>query len=245
MHTQDLHTIDEYVLGRLDREALKAFEAQLVHDTTLAGQVEERRLLAKHVEAYGELRLKQRIRVAMGEEVRPTPAYTLKTWHWVLVALLLGLLSLVIWRLTMTEKPEQLYATYYEPYALSFGRRGDELDKQLVAAGQLYNDGQHEKALPIFETVLSEQQEKQDGLILAIGICYLELRKPEKANESFSKILNNMSSPYKNQAEWYQALSSLQSGDVVTCKERLREIVKTPNPTYAKKASELLSKLGD
>jgi tetratricopeptide (TPR) repeat protein len=247
MHLEDIHTIDEYLLGRIEGNDKLAFEALLKRDNEFAKLVAERRLLLQQVEAYGELRLREKIQKATATSEQHARRSSFKFLKFVLACLLAAILGIAIWQLvkkTPPPPPQELFATYYEPYQLSFSNRGNTLELQLVEAGQHYKSGNYEQALPIFENVLAAQNEKQDGLILAIGICQLELDQLDNAGQTFQKILLNSSSPYKSQAEWYLALASLKKGDIAATKEILNGIIRN-NTKYSTKATELVSRLGE
>lgn len=245
MNQLDTYYIDEYLLGRLKGEELESFEQKMNQEPDMKAIVDERKALLVNLEAYGEMQLKARIN-RLTESSEMTKAGP-KIWLWVIGLIVLGALLFAIWQYTASKQspPDQLYAAYFEPYPLNFGSRGDDFDKQLAEAGSQYQAGNYSKALPIFEAVVGQQAEPQDGTLLAMGVSYLALGQSSKASEVFQQINNNQNSPYKTQALWYMALSNLQMNNTEACKKQLQLLLQNTQPKskYFEMATELLSKL--
>jgi|GEM_PF-2216504 len=244
MISPDLHTIDEFILGHLEGEALASFERQLATDSALAEEVQQRKKVVAVVDAIGDLQMRERVRkIHQAAVQQPGNMGKKKAWKWVIAAILILLALFITWFfLRPKETPEKLYALYYQSYPLSFGARNLESDQQLAKAGNSYKAGNFSEALPVFEQLLSTNP-NDSKLRLAAGICRLELGQYDGALAHFQQLIDANDPLYKQQALWYSALAYLQKSDLVKSKSTLEEIVKDKEGQFYEKAAALLSDL--
>lgn len=85
------------------------------------------------------------------------------------------------------------------------------------------------------------QQQFPDDLNAAFysGLCYFNLGKTRQAISSFDKAMSNSFTTFREESEWYKALSLLEDGQRGKGKELLKKIEKD-NGFYAKSAREKL-----
>jgi tetratricopeptide (TPR) repeat protein len=246
MNSTDQHTIDEYLLNRLDGEELKAFEQLLSQDESLMKEVTEHKQLLSAMEMVGDLQMKARVKrihlAEIGRSEKP-PANT-NTRKWIFAFVLLLIASLAIWWVMRpkAQTPPQLYAQYYQPYDLNFGTRNTDASQALAEAGGLYKSGKYAEALPLFEQALTANSADSKAR-LALGICQLELGQYDQALAQFNALMDANDPLFGEQATWYAAMTKLQQEDIVGCKALLEGILSNQEGQYQEKAKELSNKL--
>ncbi|MBK8562955.1 MAG: tetratricopeptide repeat protein [Saprospiraceae bacterium] len=246
MNSSDQHTIDEYLLNRLDGEELKAFEQLLAQDESLMNEVIERRQLLSAMEMVGDLQMKERVkRIHLTEIGRiEKPPVTTNPRKWIFAFVLLLIASLAIWWVMRpkAQTPPQLYAQYYQPYDLNFGTRNMDANQALAEAGGLYKSGKYAEALALFEQALTANPADSKAR-LALGICQLELGQYDQALAQFNALMDANDPLFGEQAIWYAAMTKLQQEDIVGCKALLEGILSNQEGQYQEKAKELSNKL--
>jgi tetratricopeptide (TPR) repeat protein len=246
MNSPDLHTIDDYLLNRLEGAELEAFEKQLTQDQALADEVAQHRKLMAAVDVLGDLSMKERVRkIHYTEMNRPDPTQTPnKTRKWAIVTVLVLLTAFGLWTMLRPKQqaPAQLYAAYYEPYNLNFGSRSTESEQILAEAGGLYKSSNFAQALPLFEQALSTDPADSKAR-LALGICQLELGQYDQALAQFNGLMDANDPLFGEQAQWYAALTKLRQGDIAGCKALLEGVVSNKDSQFYEKAKELLNSI--
>jgi tetratricopeptide (TPR) repeat protein len=249
MNSSDQHTIDEYLLNRLDGEELKAFEQLLAQDESLMKEVIERRQLLSAMEIVGDLQMKERVKrihlAEIGRSDKPPANTNKRKWAFALVLLLIA--SLAIWWVMRpkAQTPPQLYAQYYQPYDLNFGTRNTDASQALAEAGGLYKSGKYAEALPLFEQALTANPADSKAR-LALGICQLELGQYDQALAQFNALMDANDPLFGEQAIWYAAMVRLQQGNVAETKALLEKLVaESPESALSGDAKHLLNELND
>lgn len=245
MSSPDLHTIDEYLLNRLQGAELETFEKQLAQNPSLADEVAQHRQLMAAVDALGDLSMKERVRkihqLEMGRAKSPKPN---STWKWAIAIGIILIAAASLW-LVLRPKPQtpaQLYANYYEPYALSFGTRSTESEQLLAEAGRLYKSGNFAEARPIFEQALATNSTDTKAR-LALGICQMELGQYDQALTQFNGLIAANDPLFGEQAIWYAAMVKLKQGDAASCKALLEGIISNKGNQFYEKANELMGSI--
>lgn len=243
MNSTDQHTIDEYLLNRLEGKDLQAFEQLLAQDESLMKEVIERRQLLSAMDMVGDLQMKERVRrihlAEMGRGDRKPVNTNTRKWLFALVLVLIASLA-AWWALRpKPQTPAQLYAQYYQPYDLNFGTRSTDASQALAEAGGLYKSGKYAEALPVFEQALVASPNDSKAR-LALGICQLELGQYDQALLQFNALLDANDPLFGEQARWYAALAKLGKGDVAGCKALLEGFLSDRESQFHQKASELM-----
>jgi len=112
----------------------------------------------------------------------------------------------------------------------------------ITKAGSLYQQGEYGEALPLLEQ-LKTTQKGDDRTTLALGVCYLEKGEYEKTISVLESAVLKKRFLYKDQAQWYTALSYLQLDKVEESKSILLTVAKNPNAFFKEKAEQLLTHL--
>ncbi len=162
---------------------------------------------------------------------------------WLAVAALLILLISIGFYFLFPAKPsaEKLYAEYAKHDLLNIEQRGNTADPLATEAAGKFNNKEFIEALPLLQQYL--QQHPDDIQVkFSIGICYLETGAYLDAEKIFSATAAGQTA-YTGPARWYLVLTALKQKDMVTCKERLKNIA--ASSPYFTKAKALLEKLPD
>lgn len=254
--------IDDYLRGRMTKEALIDFKKRLFTDHDLAAEVEiSKNLYAlynceewediTHLNedgvAYQEYLLSddaQEIHAAIIEaqnnykRVSITPRKQFNRWYAVAASLVLLIAFSYTFVQNSNNSTSNLYATYSDLSDLPSLTLRSDADKLLSDAEQLFNKEEYQGALRSLELYEEKYQKNNPNAILYKGICFMELNKFEDAKQTFNT-LKNSNALDKNKAYWYLALTSLKQKDVVTAKNLLSSIVENSYHNHSK-ASQLL-----
>lgn len=137
---------------------------------------------------------------------------------------------------------QKLYTKYYETYpnqAISGSTEGNGSGLK-AEAFQAYEKGDFQKAAALFEQV--QTQADSDYALLYLGICQLELGRPEKAIPVLSLIPANSKTASKEVASWYEGLGYFKLNMLDKGKKSLQITAAKPNP-YQAQAQAILESL--
>jgi len=263
--------IEQYIEGKLQGEALTAFEARLNRDALFRKEVEEIRTLIEGIRYAGEQAFARKVQewenaarlledanssvrntlMAQGMEAgrvrsdqEPAPAGSpRRKWLPIAIPAAAAIILLVwgIFALLPAPAPQELYAVYFQPYPDLLTTMSVTTENQQPAL-TFYNQGDYETAAKKFEEIL--QQSPQDDLIrLYLGVSQLQAGHPQQAIHTFEELMALGSSAYTEPAQWYKALAYLKAGQLDLCRQSLEEISHDPGHDYHQKAKKLLRAL--
>ena len=111
-----------------------------------------------------------------------------------------------------TQSPEQILATYYEPYPNLFSTKSpdDALENMVDAAMLSYDKGNFVGTVDSFRNIDSTQLHNNDWLVLYYGIALLEADKANSALIKFQNLTRDHSSEVKPLANWYNLMALLK-----------------------------------
>lgn len=235
--------IDDYLLGRLQGEALQRFELSIKNDESLAIAIKNRQAILGIVDAIGDIEMMDHIkRIHQKEMTKKSKPKIFRLWRIASVAAVFLVIALGLWLWMRPPVPEKLFIANYEPYPLSFTSRDNNTDSQLAQANIFYKASDYQKALPLFEELYAKDP-SQSKFALAIGICKMETDANEEAFQYFQLLGNREFDLFKDHGLWYAALVKLRQGDINTTKEYLKKLVDKPDAYFHKQAVELIEKL--
>src|SRR5690606_20456441 len=137
----------------------------------------------------------------------------------------------------------------FEPYLpLGVPRSDSDFTTEEEKAFNLYNNGNYEAAISLFEDVLTQQDKTE--ILFFLGNAYLASKppKPKQAISALQKfleedrLLNSQANLYLSQAKWYLSLAYLKNNQLDEAKRLLYEL-KQSESSYSKKANNLLIEL--
>lgn len=163
-----------------------------------------------------------------------------KNWH--LVAASISILLVVgSFLLSGLSNPnvDDLFDTFYNSEsAISATRSGNaNFQENLRVALQKYDHNEFDAAITLLEDI-------NDNLVadFYLGLAYVEIESYDKASESFTRILNEESNLFEEQAEWYNALCILKLGNKEEAKDIFLEITEGSS-LYKRDAVKILKAL--
>ncbi|MEO1516796.1 MAG: tetratricopeptide repeat protein [Bacteroidota bacterium] len=232
--------IEAYLLGQLNEADKTAFDQQIQADKELAQEVQVQRLLLEQVETLGALDMKERLQGIQQQVRKEEINHRRRYWIFATAAAVLALLLYVFLGPSLQNtSTEQIYASHYEPYQLSFGSRAGGNEQALIQAGSLYTQQRYEQALPLIEQLL-ESEPDNSRLLLAKGICYMESKDFGKALNTFQQLIDRNDSFYLQQALWYSALAHLQLGNAIDARKLLERMQGSTENFKKKESREIL-----
>lgn len=251
--TQEI--IDQYLNQQLSGDQLDAFEAKLNNDPDFKKEIEMQAFIHRGANKLGQDEMHAKLK-KIRAEVLHTPAKkteepkakvvplgqkkkirSLLRWGMAAaIALAIGA-SIYIIANHQTMSTDDLYANYYQPYTEEITVRGDNTNASVQEVTQLYKDKKYREALPAFLRLLAAEPDNAE-LQLVVGICQLELDNFDKASQSFSSVTNPL---YKDQAQWYLAMTFLKQNDLASAGTILKTI-QSGDFNY-QKAQEILEQM--
>lgn len=237
--------IDDYLRGRLSREAHIAFKKQMLQNPELAELVAiNKNLYALHdTDNWNEIKTLNKDGIAYQEYLLSDEAQQIKTainnaqnrykhqtispkkrYRWYGVAASFVLLIALFFTYSNTQNtPENLYQDYNNLSELPSLTQRSDTDKLLSDAEQLFLNKQYSETIVLLEAYEKSYTQTSNSLIYK-GMCYLELNNTNSAITVFN-VLKNSDYLDKNKAYWYIALCYLKQQDFVATKKTLNTII--------------------
>lgn len=214
---------DQYLQGELTVDEKNNFEKQLTEDAEFAsafesfkemhfqlenkfGQEAEREIFAENLTRISDKYFNK----------KKTKVVSLKPWYFAAAASIAIMFGLFFF--DYNHYPN--FEDYNHPESAYFTERGVS-EETLKKAEDNFNGKRYEKAIPLFESILKENNSPEISYFY--GISLLQVGKYVKAEDIF-KELETGNSVYKEKAKWNLALSKLKQGKYAECKETLQTI---------------------
>ncbi|MDP9047940.1 MAG: hypothetical protein M3N14_07370, partial [Bacteroidota bacterium] len=229
--------IIKYLDGDLSAEELKAFELLLDRDKEVKEELESLSLAQKAVISYG---LKEQVAAARAEMVNEAPAegrgapqakiYALiRPMLQVAAGLVFFLLAIGVYQYA-TVSPSKLYEENYQPYKASVTRGGD--NSVLDAA---YVSGEMKTVISLFEKMAAPDNKAS----FLAGQAYLLTRQPKKAIGAFNNVVTSAGRSFKEDAEYYLALSYMDNDQPAKARVVFKRIYRDNDHLYHDRVSYL------
>lgn len=251
--------IQDYLDGRLSEQDRTVFETNMKGDSELAREVEDLQLLENGLSSLGstqfaaevgaweqEYRASQKERGIIFGDGKPSRGIIFRQSQWLAAAVvsLLVLSAAGWWMLAGGQDNQEVYASYYAPYEDMILVRGDTLqgvESMLRMGMEAYNAGDYAAAIGQLEAYRQAVPEDFRPF-LYIAIAQAEQGDMEQADTNFKRAMED--STYRQQAEWYQALTYLKV-DQQTAAIQLFESIVSQNPVHYRQqeAKKILSLL--
>lgn len=214
---------DQYLQGELTVDEKSNFEKQLIEDQELASAFESFKEM--HFQLENKFGHEQEREVFKENLTRISDNYfnhkeakvvSFKPWYLVVAASVAIMFGLFFF--DYNHYPN--FEDYNHPESAYFTERGVS-EETLKKAEDDFNGKRYDKAIPLFETILKENNSLEIQYFYAISL--LQVDKFIKA-ETIFKQLEEGNSVYKEKAKWNMALSKLKQGKYQECKEILQTI---------------------
>ncbi|MBZ4036023.1 tetratricopeptide repeat protein [Flavobacterium sp. 17A] len=214
---------DQYLQGELTVDEKNNFEKQLAENPELAsafesfkemhfqlenkfGQEAERAIFTQNLTRISDKYFNK----------KKTKVVSLKPWYLAVAASAAIMFGLFFF--DYNHYPN--FEDYNHPESAYFTERSVS-EETLKKAENDFNGKRYEKAIPLFEAILKENNSPEIQYFYAVSL--LQVDKYVKAEAIFKK-LETGNSVYKEKAKWNLALSKLKQGKYKECKEILQTI---------------------
>jgi hypothetical protein len=235
--------IQDYLNNNLPDSERQDFEKRMTEDQELASMVRDLQAIETglHAVAMDDL-VKDMQQWEQGLAVQK---HAVGWKKYLAVAAVITLVLIPAVYLLTAKKPtsDELFLSYYEPYEEMLTSRGDTADSLgiLLADGmEAYNQGAYQLCSELLQTYLNQRPEDH-RVALYLGIAQLETNQMELAESNFQKAQQDPS--FKQQAQWYQALSYLKFQERDKARNILNVIATSDDHFRKSQAESLLKQL--
>lgn len=236
MNQQEL--INAYLDGKLNSEDRKLFENLLQDDPNYQAELEKQRELRKET-----LQSEPKSGTNPSDEIHSHPLKTgLRSWLIsATAAVIIVVFGYFLWTTLSMSPGEKLYAKYYQPFPHQANSSPGENTGDIASkAFQAYAKGNYKMAAEWFEQVKTPHD--SGFALFYLGICYLEIGRPDKAIPVLNRIPVNSAIVSKEVASWYEAMGYFKLNMLDKGKSALEIAAAKPNP-YQAQAKEVLKTL--
>lgn len=230
---EQFERIEQYLNGKLNSAERERFEQQLQQDAALAAAVENMRATRKALEVYGLRQEIAGIRANMlqKEKSASTKGKVRRILYYgsrVAAAVILLMAVTIVYQY-MTLSPGRLYEEKSTPYVLRTSRSGEA--PPLTGITTAYRAGNMQGAIQAFEQL---KQPTATDYFLA-GNAYLQQGKGANAIQCFREA--QQSPLFREDAEYYLALSYMQQKDMDNALPLFRQIRRNNDHPYHNRVS--------
>lgn len=233
--------INAYLDGRLDPKDQKLLEEMISQNPEYRSEIEAHRKVKVAITLSERENLKSFLSTL--QQAKSSKKTAWKSWTISgIAASTLVLIGYFLWTTLSMSPGEKLYTRHFElyPNLVAPTTRGDQSEDLKAKAFLAYDNGEYELAAARFEELKS--QPDSEYALLYLGICHLELGRPEKAIPNLLLISGNPTSPSREVAAWYAALGYFKLNMLDKGKTQL-EITSATANAFQKEAQEILKML--
>jgi len=240
----DIALVEKYFDEELSNSERENFNLRMQTDQNFKSLVEQEKVLINAIRHHGmqeDLQFLKRLEETLNDKKTVRFNAGPRKWYYVAAAAAIAFVIMATFFYPADPTPEQLFQSYFKPYPNLFEPtvRGDVSATGRTEAFQAYEQGDYEKAVPLFKALLNAK--KEPGILLLLGNSNLILGNVEEAKRNFIT-LNSDFDELDIQSKWFLSLCYLKSGDVDSASVILKELGNT-EISYAAKAKELLEKV--
>ncbi|GAB2486278.1 CDC27 family protein [Algoriphagus taiwanensis] len=233
--------INAYLEGKLSPEDQRLFEQLLENQPEYKTILEEHRQLKIAVTLEERSKIKDFLEeLDQKEKGIPKSKGGLRSWIYSgIAACAIVLAGLFLWTSLSMTPGEKIYKSYYETYPnlIAPTVRGESQANLESDAFLAFDNKDYEKAAVLFENLQHEPD--SDYAVFYLGICQLELGRPEKAIPLFLKVREDASNPDQITATWYAALGYFQLNKLEEGTQAVNKVARTEGHPLQAKAQEL------
>jgi len=271
---QDIEQIERYLLGELTDEERTALEQRMKTDPEFADEVSFMRDIINVSKQEGRQHLREHLKKAEQKEAAKIEAeinqeteaekkwnktnfINRRNWiYWATAAAAAIFVGLYFGIITPSGLGKKIYNEHFEPYPNKVipSTRGIEVPENfahfsqeeynlVVRAMKHYQRGNYKEASELFEQHVNRKKENA-ALIFYKGISQLKSGKEKQAEENLRYILNNKESEFRQEAQWYMALTYLKVNEIESARETLKKISETTGHPYKNKAEKVIGEIG-
>ena len=236
--------IQAYLEGNMAPDQREAFEQQMLQDPELSKEVSDLKQLDEGLQALGVEAFQKEVQ-GWDKLHQPKTSFAWRPLA-VAAAVLILLVPAVYLFINPSNSSQDLFYAYYQPYEELVLTRG--ADDSLAAPGvHFLTQGQEAYNRQAYQAAadnLNEYLQLNPGdnrVALYLAIAQLELDLPAEAEKNFTRAQQDQS--FRQQAQWYQALSYLKFDQTEKATVLLSEIAEENSHYRNEMATQLLQEL--
>jgi tetratricopeptide (TPR) repeat protein len=210
-------------------ELRSLFDSYLERKMSDADRVLFEKLLSENADYNAQLHAYQQERSGLVKKASSNKVVQ----EWVIpsaIAIVIVAAGYFLISLAIMSPGEKIFAKFYKPYPnqvppSAYPEKLNELADQAFRA---YDKGDFQKAAELLDKIQTSSH--RDFILLYLGICQLELNRPEKAIPYLNRIKAGSALAPKEVASWFEALSYFKLSMEEKGKELLQVTASRPNP---------------
>lgn len=237
-------TMENYVNGRMSIEEQQSFERGMSENPELREEVALYRKMVSSIETESVRQMLEQIHAEQFNQETPVVPMRSRSHYFPLaIAASVALLILAGWWVFswQSSQPEALYATYFSPDEGLPTTLGYAENAQFAEGMISYKLGEYAEALDYWQPLLTADP-ANDTLNYYSGLAFLANDQPEQAVSYLGRVVENETSAFTSDANWYLALSYLKQGKETEAQPLLQELAAGDSP-YQQQSREILDKL--
>jgi len=241
MEDEHYQLIEKKIDGALTPEEAIIFEHRLSIDPVFAEEYNLQKQMVASLRQHHKQALKEEFttmyRAVKHKKRRKQTVRELT--YWTAAAFLIASLAVGYFMFFAQPNSQVLYTTYYEIYPADPVMRG-EYEAVYGKVMTLYQQGDFQTAIPLFEQILEEGANGKVKLLL--GNCYLKMGAEKQAITTFKQVTLSGDSIIQQHGYWYLALSNLKYNNRDEALNILKVLSNQSGP-YQQKAKALYTAL--
>lgn len=236
MNSENLDLFEKHHLGKLSEKERLTFEKDLELNKSLANEYQDFVQIRNSLTNADSQRLRNKIGEIIKQEEQVRKNRIIPKSYLVAASLLaIACLSFYLY-IVYPSKNEKLYSEFHTPYKETISVLGSK-NSPFEECLSLYNQSDYFKAKNCFG-----QLSKNAEVFFLSAMCMLETDEYKSAIKELKKV-ENISSTYLEESNWYLVLLYLREGEYKEAKERLNNILNNPKSSYKKESAKRLISL--
>jgi tetratricopeptide (TPR) repeat protein len=240
---EDIELIEAYLGGRLNGQALAAFQKRRQDDPEFDREVTDYTQIINQIRTSHETDFLNKLKrwdteIENRQQVKVIP---LRTIYSIAASVLLLALAGVYVFWNSQADHEELFQEYFQPYENVISERSGKNDHRQKGM-ELYDQKKYDEAIIQLKLAAIEDSDNP-SLKCYIGIAYLAGGHAQEAKTNFEAMALDDQSLFNEVAEWNLALTYLKLDNEALLKKTLAEIVQQKDHLYFEKAADLLRRL--
>ncbi len=236
---ETLNEIDDYLMGNLSTEEKERFSAELKKNKELADLVKFHKEVNESIIDNEVVELRGKINNLLLSNNKTSK---LKLIHFFYSIAAILLIAFTITSLLREPNYAKAYTCFYQPYETDINVRSDsykaeDLDFALI----LYQKGEYQASFELLQNY-NQSVFNNHKAQFYLGLCAIELKKYEIAEESLLEVLNSDDPSLNLHSKWYLGLIYLQTEQPEKAITFFNELKQEQN-YYTKKATNILKKI--
>lgn len=241
--------VEEYIQNELTGHELMMFENALSNDPELRTEYELRKGVDLALKENDVMELRDQLDVIAATTHHDSSSGLMKVMKhskkWIAAAsitLLLTIGGIAYYHQNQPSNKDEIFDEYYKPYEVTVSYRSadSELNSLLEKGFEAYKNKNFSQALTLFQKVLNQREDIAARMYS--GISYIETEKYQKANNSFSKVLNSKDNLFIEQAKWYMSICYIKVDEFDRALYLLEDL-KSESSYYRNQSEQLIPKL--